>query len=291
MTWEKKLDTFSQVMEEWLKCQRSWMHLEAFFANKDMQRQLPEELKQFMGVDRYWRKLMKRVEQDRVAMPHVLSGILDPLRQQNATLAIIQKRIEDVLDVKRKAFPRFCFLSNNELIEILSSKTLTAIQPHMIKCFDNVKSLELTNDVPGFTDVLGMVSSEDERVPFFKPMKARGSVEDWMTRMEQSMQATIHKLLEKAILDYEVRKLEDSIPSHLKFKYTPAPPVDHHLSLELSDEEVTGTAICPICPSMADHSQPLPLGEAKVGMGNASLCAAHHHMCRNHVEPSCTRSI
>ncbi|KAL1511811.1 hypothetical protein AB1Y20_005097 [Prymnesium parvum] len=204
--WEKKLETFSLVLEEWLQCQRSWIHIEAIFSAKDMQRQLPEELKMFMGVDKFWRKLMKRVEGDPSALRQAtFQGLLDALRQENATLALISKRVEEFLDTKRKAFPRFCFLSNDELIEILAqTRDIEAVQPHLIKCFDNIKCLEFSTPGTAATDVLAMVSSEEESVPFHKPVKIRGPVEEWMSKVEQAMQTTLHKLLEKAVSDYEV---------------------------------------------------------------------------------------
>jgi dynein heavy chain len=38
----------------------------------------------------------------------------------NTNLDIIQKALEDYLEKKRESFPRFYFLANNDLIDILS---------------------------------------------------------------------------------------------------------------------------------------------------------------------------
>jgi dynein heavy chain len=48
--WEKKLSLLSEMLDEWLTCQRSWMYLENIFSADDIQKQLPAEAQRFMKV-------------------------------------------------------------------------------------------------------------------------------------------------------------------------------------------------------------------------------------------------
>lgn len=49
------------------------------------------------------------------------------------SLESCQKSLNDYLDSKRNAFPRFFFISDDELLSILGSNDPTCVQEHMIK--------------------------------------------------------------------------------------------------------------------------------------------------------------
>lgn len=105
------------------------------------------------------------------------SSRLRALRACNEALDGIQARLEGYLAQKRRAFPRFHFISNPELLSVLShTRDPSATQPHMRKLFEGAERLDLRGE--GRTlDVLAMVSAQRECLPLGKTLKARGAPE------------------------------------------------------------------------------------------------------------------
>jgi len=61
------------------------------------------------------------------------SGRLYELEGLSDGLERCQKMLNDYLESKRHAFPRFFFLSDDELLSILGSNEVTCCQEHMVK--------------------------------------------------------------------------------------------------------------------------------------------------------------
>jgi len=162
--WEDWLTYTFNLTNSWKGVQQVWIYLEPIFSSPDIVKHLPMEAGKFKDVDANWRSLMGRIN----TTPQVLEftknrKLLDLLKECAGNLDIVQKGLNAYMEEKRMSFPRFYFLSNDELLEILSeTKDPEKVQPHLMKCFDGIKRLKFDE----LKKIHGMYSAEAEYVDF-----------------------------------------------------------------------------------------------------------------------------
>uniref|UniRef100_A0A8C3JB17 Dynein axonemal heavy chain 10 n=1 Tax=Calidris pygmaea TaxID=425635 RepID=A0A8C3JB17_9CHAR len=201
--WEKTLSLIGEVIEIWMVVQRKWMYLESIFIGGDIRSQLPEEAKIFDSVDRTFKKIMEEtVKEPTIKKSCEAPGRLSDLHHINDVLEKCQKSLNDYLDSKRNAFPRFFFISDEELLSILGSSNPLCVQEHMIKMYDNIASLRFQDGDGDKKIATAMISAEGEVMEFRQAVAAEGRVETWMTAVLEEMRRTNRLLTKEAIFRY-----------------------------------------------------------------------------------------
>lgn len=212
--WEGTLALVANVLQVWIDTQQRWMYLLSIFGGSDdIRTQLPEEADRFDNIDTEIRKLMAETVKTKFVLDMCKSeGRLETLKNLREELEICQKSLSQYLDTKRDAFPRFFFISDEELLSILGAADPTLIQEHMLKLFDNCAKLTFTSDK---ACVVGITSAEGESFKFKSPVKIQGPVEDWMSAVEEEMRATLRALCKYGVARYMTCDREEWIKEQL----------------------------------------------------------------------------
>ncbi|KAM0726282.1 Dynein axonemal heavy chain 1 [Formica fusca] len=195
--WEVKLRLIQEVIAQWTEVQKQWMYLEPIFSSEDINRQLPVETRKFNTMQRNWRRIMKNAYD----CPYIIITcadkiLLESLKECLLILEAVQKSLSDYLETKRMIFPRFYFLSDDELLEIIiQSKHVQAVQPHLKKCFENMRELRFEHDLR----ITRMYSAEYEEVTLRPLIYPEGNVENWLGQVEDAMRNTLRELIGEAL--------------------------------------------------------------------------------------------
>ncbi|CAK9806047.1 Dynein axonemal heavy chain 10 [Anthophora plagiata] len=201
--WEITMHTISEVLELWTQLQKKWLYLEGIFVGGDIRIQLPDEAKKFDDIDKSFRKIMV----DTAKRLNVLECCTVKGRKEEFEMMIngldkCQKSLTDYLNSKRAVFPRFTFLSDDELLSVLGSGEPVAIQEHVGKMFDNLEKFRFEMNNTDRLVVTALISCEKEVMDFRNIVLAEGKIEEWMVLALEEMKRSNRFLTKKAVYNY-----------------------------------------------------------------------------------------
>ncbi|CAI4230143.1 unnamed protein product [Auanema sp. JU1783] len=194
--WETRLSDLDIFLSQMNEVQRKWIHLEPIFGRGA----LPAEAGRFSRVDGEYRGILNDVVRDtRLVGLCSRQGLKKTLEQLVDQLARCQKALNQFLEEKRSAFPRFYFLGDDDLLEILGQSTNpTVIQSHLKKLFQGIDKVIFGSN----SEVINtIVSSDGEHVELRTPVRIVPQVEIWLQQLSDEMRQTLQSLTVQAVRD------------------------------------------------------------------------------------------
>jgi dynein heavy chain len=201
------------TIEIWIKVQKHWQYLQPIFSSEDIIKQRPTEAMKFSTIE----SMLTGVMDNTRATPSVPEAckhqkLYDNLVYCFNTAEDIIKSLNDYLNQKRQAFPRFYFLPNEELLTILAqTKEVRMIQKFLNKCFEGIETLTFTpeNLITGMNSIKGESLNFGEHIDPYEEPNIPRNVEEWLTEVEKSMKVTLMDYYKTALEDYtDQKKLE-----------------------------------------------------------------------------------
>lgn len=202
-SWEDKLNRIHVLFDVWIDVQRQWVYLEGIFSgNADIKHLLPVESARFQNINSEFLTVMKRVNKSPFVLDVLnIPGIQKNLERLADLLTKIQKALGEYLERERSSFPRFYFVGDEDLLEIIgNSKNTRRIMKHLKKMFAGISTLQMDEDE---TQLLGFSSREGEEVYFRTPIVLKNfpKINDWLAKVESEMRVSLAYLLSQAIAE------------------------------------------------------------------------------------------
>jgi dynein heavy chain 1 len=202
----------NNFLDVWIDVQRQWVYLEGIFSGSaDIKHLLPVESARFQNINAEFLTVMKKVYKSPFVLDVLnIQGIQKSLERLADLLNKIQKALGEYLERERSSFPRFYFVGDEDLLEIIgNSKDILRIMKHLKKMFAGISTIMLDEDL---MQIQGMASREGEEVPFREPilLKDFPKINDWLERIESMMRLSLAELLCDAVTELQLFYGNDS---------------------------------------------------------------------------------
>ncbi|KAF1745558.1 hypothetical protein MXB_4461 [Myxobolus squamalis] len=164
--WQERILFLLELCETWSGVQRKWLYLFGiFYESTDIKKLLGPESVKYIITTNEFSNIMKKVSKD----PFVLnifkiSDMIGSFNKLFENLTNIQKALTKYLEQERENFPRFYFVGDDDLLEILGNcNDVGNIQKHLKKMFPGIYGLifDINN-----SKIIGVSSKDDEKLIF-----------------------------------------------------------------------------------------------------------------------------
>lgn len=194
-----------RFLDVWIDVQRQWVYLEGIFSGSaDIKHLLPVESARFANINTEFLTVMKKVYKSPFVVDVMnIQGIQKSLERLADLLNKIQKALGEYLERERASFPRFYFVGDEDLLEIIgNSKDILRIMKHLKKMFAGISTVMLDEDL---TQIQGMASREGEEVAFKEPILLQDfpKINDWLAKIESEMRVSLAQLLYDAVAELQ----------------------------------------------------------------------------------------
>ena len=193
--WESKLVHLDEFLKNLNSIQRKWIYLEPLFSRGS----LPKEQSRFSRIDSDFKDILGFITKNQVVVslcdyPRIKSTLENLMDQ----LEKCQKSLHEFLYEKRDAFPRFYFLGDEDLLEILGqSQNPLVIQSHLKKLFAGVYRVEFNSEN---NQIISLMSFHGEKIPLQRPIIVTDQVQLWLYEFTMEMKSTLSHLLNHWLL-------------------------------------------------------------------------------------------
>jgi dynein heavy chain len=214
--WNTGLIAINETVSLLSEVQKTWSFLiNLFLYSEEVKKELKKESEEFVDIDREVKKLLARSKVDDYSVilkfctqEYDDDTVKAKLEQIAKDLAVCQKGLNNFISDKRKVFPRFYFLTMEELLDILangnSPKLLFKEKNYMskiVQAADKLEMVDLGGDRPTITTMNSSVGVE--KVTFLGSDQTRTLKDKVEIYLQEILKVIINTMKENAVKTYE----------------------------------------------------------------------------------------
>lgn len=191
----EKIKNTQKILEELVKFQSQYWYLQPILDGGEVNKELSGEKAEFDKINVFWQGIIYYLDDPNLSnFIERESSLYSLLLINNENISKLNHKLIKYLNTKRIVFPRFYFVSDEDLMKILAqTKDPTLIQPHLSKCFQGIHRVKFDskNEI-----ISKMISSDGEEVQFIQDLNVvseenAGKVEIWLNEIEMLMISTL----------------------------------------------------------------------------------------------------
>jgi len=198
-------DSYLEMIEDLKTFQEKWIYLQHILKN-DSGKRFPEN--DFDKIDNEWKAIFVKLPNQDIWTIYNKLIKKDFFQKAIERLDVIQQKIEEKLKESRKLFERFFFISNDDLLYMLSkSNSIDDLKPYFIKIFEDISDLIVNQTTPTSKEIIGLISSSKEEFFFEinfakKFVKITDKLEEWLKNLAEMMVKCLKDRVHNAVYCY-----------------------------------------------------------------------------------------
>ena len=206
--WQQSLSTMSDSIQLILEIQKMWSYLEPLFtSSEEVQRELPDDTRRFRDVDSQVKNILKKAWKTRKIIDACSEkGLGGRLERLNSEQESCKKSLTEFIDGKRTQFPRFYFMSEADLLDLLSnSSDPIKVLKHIDKVFLATSKIHVDAHSGGSEHARAMKWHSGvgiEEAKFEPPVPLVGKAEEYLQALLDAQKESLGKRLIRSTQRY-----------------------------------------------------------------------------------------
>jgi len=209
------LENCISILRAWQIFQKNWIILSPLFSLDDSRSILPHQANRFASIQRKWISVARHASKDqRLLSICSFPSLLELFVENNNSAESIFIALSKYLDAKRNMVPRLYFLSNNEVLTLLTTSNFSSFEGVIVNILMNVDHLECRGSEidesaiqipqysqPSFTKlkIYGLLGKDGSLFHFQRSISCYGGIESWIPQLLEMMKKSLQNSIQTSI--------------------------------------------------------------------------------------------